>query len=137
MAPIDNRIPTLSELRWFGVIVAVAFVVVGAVVGWRLDASGLRSVLWCVGVAVALLYYAIPSLRVPFYMVWMTLFAPIGAAVSMLLLGFIYFAVLTPIAIVMAVFGRDRLGKRFDPRRTTYWTPHDSSGDLDRYFRQT
>jgi hypothetical protein len=137
MAPIHDRFPTPSELRWFGVIVAVFFGVIGAVAGWRFDAAGLRLGLWCAGAGLALLYYVVKPLRVPFYLSWMTIFAPIGAAMSTLLLGLIYFGVLTPIAKAMVLFGRDRLGRRFDPELSSYWTPCDPSGDLERYFRQT
>jgi len=137
MAPIHDRFPTPSELRWFGVIVAVFFGVIGAVAGWRFDSAESQLVLWCVGVGLALVYYVVKPLRIPFYLTWMTVFAPIGAAISTLLLGLIYFGVLTPIAKTMALFGRDRLGRRFDPELPSYWTPSDPSGDLDRYFRQT
>lgn len=137
MAPVDDRSPRATELRWFGAVVAITFGLIGAVVGWRFDAAGLRGILWAVGAGIALLYYGIPPLRVPLYLAWMALFEPVGRAISIVLLGLIYFGVLTPIAMLMAVSGRDRLGTRFDPNRSSYWIRHDPSGDLDRYFRQT
>ena len=113
------------------------FGVIGWLVGWRFEANGWRLGLWCAGLGIALLYYLAKPLRVPLYLSWMAIFAPVGAAVSTLLLAMIYFGVLTPIAKTMALLGRDRLEGRFDPTISSYWKPYDASGDLERYFRQT
>ena len=109
--------------------------------GWQFEAHGLRTVLWATGGVLAFLYYAAPPLRVPLYLVWMAIFAPIGRWISIGLLGAIYFGVVTPTAMLMSLLGRDRLGRRFDGTRSSYWVSLEStarsSSDLDRYFRQT
>ena len=137
MAPVNDRRPTPSDLRWFGVVIGVFFGVVGVLVGWRFEAHSLRLGLWCAGAGLALLYYLVKPIRIPLYLSWMTIFSPVGAAVSTLLLGLIYFGVLTPMAMVMTLLRRDRLKRRFDPELSSYWTQCDPSDDLDRYFRQT
>jgi hypothetical protein len=129
--------PSRSELRWFGVVVLGVFAVLGALAWWRFDAPGAARILVGVGLGFAALYYALPPLRIPLWMAWMKLFAPVGWLVSHALLALIYFGLVTPMALVMRIFGRDRLALRPGRRAASYWSEHDPAGDVDRYFRQT
>jgi hypothetical protein len=138
VALIDIRNqPTASDLKWFGVIVLAVFGIIGGVVLWRLDALRAAQILWSVGAVLCFLYYAIPPLRRPLYDAWMHTVQPIGIVISHVLLGFIYFGVITPIGLVMRLFGRDALQLRLDESASSYWTQHDPGGDTARYFRQT
>lgn len=55
------------------------------------------------------------------------LFVPIGFIISHVMLAAVYYLVLTPIALVFRVMGRDVIGKKLDPNAKTYW--HERSGD--------
>jgi hypothetical protein len=127
---------TLSDLRWFGCIVAAVFAVLGTVVWWRLDAS-VAYALWGTGVVLATAYYAIPPLRMPLYLGWMALVTPVGKAVSYVILAVLYYAVITPTGFVVRPFRRDQLARRFDAEASSYWSEHDPSGEAARYFRQS
>jgi hypothetical protein len=133
----QERSPSRSELRWFGAVVFGAFALLGAVLAWRFEAPGAARILVGVGLGFALLYQAVPPLRIPLWMAWMTLFAPVGWLVSHALLAVIYFGLVTPLGLVMRLLRRDRLGLR--PRRgtTSFWSEHDPASDVGRYFRQT
>jgi len=61
---------------------------------------------------------------------------PIGLVISFLLLATFYFGILTPLAIVFKLIGRDALKRRFDADADSYWITHRQPGDLDRYFNQ-
>lgn len=132
-----EREPSTSELRWFGVVVLAFFGIVGVVVSWQLESLHAAQILWGTGVALAAFYYAVRPLRRPFYSAWMRLVLPVGWVVSHVALGLVYYGILTPIALVMRVFGRDRLSRHIDRSAETYWTVHDPGGDTARYFRQT
>jgi len=77
---------------------------------------------------------------------------PIGFGVSFLLLAAFYFFLLTPLALIFRLIGRDPLHRSW-PRRpalpppdhsatappgdgTSYWVPHRPSEDPERYFHQ-
>jgi hypothetical protein len=60
---------------------------------------------------------------------------PSGWTILRLLLGVTYFCVVTPIAIVMRLAGRDVLALR-GARRASYWSDHPRPGDDEAYFRQ-
>ena len=137
MAMIEIKKPGSSELRWFGVVVLVLFVLIGSILWWRFDATNAAVTIWSVGAAIALLYYAIRPLRIPMYLGWMHLVLPIGLVVSYALLGIIYFGIITPMALVMRAFGRDKLERRFVADAGSYWSAHDPGDEPARYLRQS
>ena len=61
---------------------------------------------------------------------------PIGWVVSHLALAVVYYGVITPIALVFRLIGRDAMNRRFDRDATTYWEPYDPDRGLDHYLRQ-
>jgi hypothetical protein len=132
-----NSGPTEQELRWFGLIILVLFAAIGGGVLWRLESRLAAQVLWCIGGAFTLFYYAVRPLRRPLYALWMRLTAPLAFVVSNLVLAVVYYGIITPIAAMMRLFGRDKLERRFDKAAGSYWLvrrPHESTA---RYFRQS
>ncbi|MFN3243077.1 MAG: SxtJ family membrane protein [Planctomycetota bacterium] len=63
------------------------------------------------------------------------LFVPIGFVISHVLIALVYYLVLTPIALVFRLMGRDVIGKKLDPNTKSYW--HERSGDrpASSYFK--
>ena len=61
---------------------------------------------------------------------------PIGWVVSHLLLGFVYYGVMTPIGLIMRLVGYDPMNRKLDLEAKSYWTKRESSEDKQRYFRQ-
>ena len=131
-----NRDPSPQTLRWFGVLFAVFCGLVGGLLAWRFDALGAARIVWIVGLAVAAVYYLVPPIRKALVVGWTALFFPVGWVLSHVLLAAIYYLVLTPIALVMRLFGRDPLHRRFDPTADTYWVAYRGDRSLKRYFRQ-
>jgi hypothetical protein len=129
--------PSERELRWFGVLVFGVFAAIGGVVLWRLESLLAAQVLWGIGGALALFYYAVRPLRRLVYASWMGLVAPLSWAVSHLVMAVIYYGVITPTAVVMRLFGRDKLGRRFDPATSSYWVVRRAGDSIGRYFRQS
>lgn len=132
-----DRTPTRAELRWFGAILLAVFGIVGGVVLWQAGSLRAAAILWGAGALLTALYYGVARLRLPLYRAWMGVVLPIGWAVSQLLLGAIYFGILTPIGLVMRLFRRDALRLRLEPDAPTYWTEHDADRDPARYLRQS
>jgi len=132
-----DREPAESQLRWFGAVPPVFFALVGALLLWQLDSWRVAKILWGAGLSLAFLFYLVRPLRLPIYLGWMYTVAPIGWTVSHLALAAIYYLVLTPIGVVMRIFGRDLLKRRFDASARSYWSEHDPGADTARYFRQS
>jgi len=136
MAIIEIRKdPSARELRWFGMGILL-FALAFATLTWWRGAPGLARLLLGAGAAVTIAYYAVSPLRRPIYLAWMYAAYPIGWVVSHALLGAVFFLVVTPIGLLVRLFGRDPLNRRRNPAAASYWVPHDPGTKVARYFRQ-
>ncbi len=147
MALIEvNWRPDRGQLRGFGLAAAVVF---GALSGWcywrdalvaiELSPDTARvtaAVLGGLALVCAVLSAVAPTAIRPLYVGLTALALPIGVVVSYVVLGFLYFIVLTPIGLFFRIIGRDVLLRRFEPDAPTYWIPRSPVTDVKRYFRQ-
>lgn len=69
------------------------------------------------------------------YVVLMCVSFPIGFVFSSVLLVVIYFLVFTPIGLLFRLIGRDTMGRRLEPSRTTYWHERPVPRPLASYFK--
>ena len=61
---------------------------------------------------------------------------PIGFVISHLLVGFVYYFVITPAGLLLRLFKGDPLKRAADPAATTYWVKRPEQPSVERYFRQ-
>jgi hypothetical protein len=66
----------------------------------------------------------------------MVLAFPIGWTVSHLLLGSIFYGVITPIGLLLRASGHDPMMRKFDRNASSYWIDHRTGGDPTSYLRQ-
>lgn len=72
----------------------------------------------------------VPVVLLPFYRFWMKFVtAPLGFVNTRLILGIVYFLVVTPMALVIKVFGKDRLRRAKLPEGETYWVTREKQRD--------
>jgi hypothetical protein len=132
-----NRNPSRRELRQFAGIWFPAFwIVVGGMILYRTGDPIVPLCLWVPVLFLSLMGLWRPAWMRPIFVGWMFAAAPIGWVVSRLILGIVYFVVLTPIGLVLRLTKGDPLQQRFDPSASTYWTPREPARDTSRYFRQ-
>lgn len=93
---------------------------------------------WLSGIGGVLMAAAwlVPSWLRPLQRPWMMLAVLLGAVVSPLVLGMIYFGVFTPVGLLARWRGRDFLQGRPDPGLDTYWKDRSGSSADARYERQ-
>ncbi len=116
----------LPSNRSFGILFTVVFALVGAYLwrkhlaghGWLLAASGLT----------LMVTLAVPDWLAPFNRTWMKLAELLNRIVSPLVLGLIFYGILTPIAWGMRLAGRDEMKRQFEPQSKTYWQDRDPPG---------
>ncbi|MCG8557737.1 MAG: SxtJ family membrane protein [Proteobacteria bacterium] len=136
MALIEiNKNPSRRDLRVFGWMFPVFMGLVAGIVFWRFEAPRVAMVLAGIGASVGLLYAVAPPLRRPIYLGWIYLTMPIGYTISWTLLTLIYLVVLTPVGLLLRLFGKDPMNRKFDPTAQSYWRPHPGR-DTASYFRQ-
>lgn len=110
---------TRRELRNFGLIVGGIF---GALALWPAIIRGGNVRLWMLGLAVVLILPALvaPRMLAPAQRAWMALGGALGWVNTRLVLGLIFFGLVTPMALVFRLTGRDPMRRSFDPHATTY-----------------
>jgi hypothetical protein len=111
-----------KSLRHFGLIVGGIFGLIGL---WPAVArgQGLRS--WALGLALALVVPALvaPAVLAPVHRVWMALGDALGWVNTRIVLGLIFFGVVTPTGLALKLAGRDPMRRTFDPEAATYRVP--------------
>jgi hypothetical protein len=96
---------------------------------WRLE--GRRSALWWLIAALifcVVALFAAPLLG-PLNRAWRWLSLQVFRIVNPMIMGIVFFAVLTPIAITMRCAGRYPLRLRFEPSKPSYWRDRSSRGE--------
>jgi hypothetical protein len=111
-----------AELRNFGLIVGGIFGVIGV---WPLIFRGQGVRPWAVALAVALIVPALvaPSLLGPAQRAWMAVGNVLGWINTRLILGIVFFGMMTPMALVFRLIGKDPMRRTFDPKASSYRVP--------------
>ena len=123
-----NQTPPLPSERSFGLTMAVVFGLLGGWLGWRGSLSA--PVIGILGAALLFLLAALlfPRPLRPLNIAWMRFGLLLNRIVSPIVMGVLFFVLLSPIALLMRWRGRDALHRRFDPSRSSYWTDRDPPG---------
>ncbi|MDH7600421.1 MAG: SxtJ family membrane protein [Sedimentisphaerales bacterium] len=132
-----NWNPDSRQLRSFGLTAATAACILACYLRF---AKGL-AIPWCIAIVLAGLGIAISSVLAPaisrqVYRVMVALTMPIGLAISLLLMTLFYALLITPLAMVFRLVGRDTMSRRFDPDADTYWVQRKVEIQEERYFQQ-
>ncbi len=125
---------TVAEGRKFGLVVGAAFLVLGGVLVWR-EHSVPASVALVLGSLLIVAGLAVPTRLGPVYRGWMAFALAISKVTTPVLMGAIYFLVLTPTGVIARLVGHRPLAR---PDGTgTYWQSRPAGarrGDMDHQF---
>ena len=131
-----NRNPSRRQLATFGACWLLFFGCFGVASLRRSDSFKMAAILWAAAIVVPLVGWAFPKFLRLIYLGMIYLTLPIGFVLSYLILGVVYYGVLTPIGLLMRLLGHDPLNRRFDADAESYWVVRKPSVDTKRYFRQ-
>ncbi|MBX3173923.1 MAG: hypothetical protein KF709_05890 [Gemmatimonadaceae bacterium] len=125
---------TAAEGRKFGLTVGIAFAVLAGITFWREHPTMMK-----VFGSLAALFIAgglfVPTMMGPVERAWMKLALLISKVTTPIFMGVVFFVVITPISLLMRLFGK--LPLRTDPNATTYWhlrPEGERRSDLSRQF---
>ena len=115
-----------SSDRAFGWVLAGVWL---AVALWPLT-SGRPATGWAVALAVACVLIALlrPSLLAIPNRAWNRLGIVLGKVVSPVVLGVLYYGVITPLGLLMRATGKDPLRRKTDRAAQSYWIPREPPG---------
>jgi hypothetical protein len=77
--------------------------------------------------------FTYPLLR-PIYIGWMKFAFVLGWVNTRVILSVFFYLVITPVGLVMRLFGRDPMNRKFDRSAASYWVRRpEAPADLKRY----
>jgi hypothetical protein len=124
-ALISDNPATPTSDRAFGYLFSAAFAVIGGI-GL---CQGRRGALWWIVVALAFLIGALffAPLLGPLNRSWQKLALLLNKVIQPLVLSVMFFVVVTPLASLLRLFGRDPLQLRFEQKKSSYWIEYDTT----------
>ena len=115
-----------SSERTFGLVIAVVFALVGL---WPIFSSSAPG-WWALIIAGVLVVVALAQPRIlsPFNRLWTGLGIVMHRVMTPLVMGILFYGAVTPTALLLRLFGKDPLRRRFEPDAETYWIVRDPPG---------
>jgi hypothetical protein len=138
--------PKPKVLREFGFVALVAFGLLGGVALWRSTLFGfglgeaaapVATGFFILGGLSGLLSLVAPKANRPLYVALVVVTYPIGFVLSFVILGVLFYLILTPVGLFFRLIGRDGLQVRPDPSAKSFWIDREGEQrDAASYFKQ-
>ena len=111
-----------AQLRKFGLLVGGIFCAIGL---WPAVIRGAGPRSWALIVGVLLLVPALlaPRVLAPVYRIWMTVGEALGWVNTRILLGVVFYGLITPMGLIRRLRREDPMRRRHDPAAQSYRVP--------------
>jgi len=133
MKRVDSDKIKISSNRSFGLLFFVVFLIVSL---WPLTHEGSIRI-WSVIVSAVFLILGLINSRLltPLNVLWFKLGMILGAIISPIVMGIVFFLVVTPTGFILRIMGKDLLNKKYEKKKETYWIKRNASiGTMKRQF---
>ena len=127
--------PPAKTLRQFAGLCLVVFPALALWRVWRGQPDAPAAALAAAGLMLGAVGLLRPMAIRWIFTGWLVVAFPIGWTVSRLALGLLFFGLITPLALIFRLAGRDVLHRR-RVSGTSYWTTKARPADVREYFRQ-
>jgi hypothetical protein len=114
--------------RSFGIVFCIVFAVIGLL---PLLNGGIPR-MWALGIGMAFLAVALlfPGWLAPLNRLWTRLGLCLSRFTAPVVMAFVFFTTVTPIAMVMRLLKKDSLRRRREPATDSYWIVRSPSGPM-------
>jgi len=112
------------QLRRFGLTISGGLVLLG-LLSWFRGHTTVPVLFWTIAAVLFLLALIFPRLLLPIEKAWMGLALVLAWVNTRIILTVLFYAILTPIGMVMRLF-RDPLDRRLHDGRVSYWVQKES-----------
>lgn len=113
-----------DDLRKFGITMAVVLGLLGLLFLWR--GKCYYPYFFILSAVFFIFAVLMPGSLRPINKAWMTLSILMGWFMTRLILTVLFYLVITPIGLVVRLFGKDLLAVRFDRNSDSYWIPRET-----------
>ena len=123
---------SINSNKSFGILFFVVFFLYGI---WPiLSSNEIR--IWSLSMGIIFLILGLlnSKLLTPFHNLWLKLGTLLGRIVSPIVMFLVYFVFITPLAVIIRLFGKDLLRKRFN-KSPSYWINREKNiGTMKKQF---
>ena len=109
----------MSSNRNFGIVFFFVFLIISL---WPVaNDNALR--IWSIFVAITFLILGLMNskLLTPLNILWFKFGMFLGFIIAPIVMGIIFFLVITPTGLIMKTMGKDLLNNKYDKKRASYW----------------
>ena len=121
-----------SSEKSFGLLFSFILLIIGI---WPvLFLNSLRVWAFIISIILFSISFLKPSLLKPFHSVWIRFGELLGSIIAPIVMLLVYFLILTPISLVVRVFGKDLLNLKFS-NKNSYWIKREKNSEtMDKQF---
>lgn len=108
-----------SSNKSFGLLFFVVFLAFGL---WPLK-SGENLNLYLILISIIFLILGVINSKLlsPLNNIWIKFGEILGMIIAPIVMALVYFIILTPVSLIVRIFGKDLLGLKFSKKQDTYW----------------
>ena len=108
-----------SSNRSFGILFFIVFLILSL---WPLKSGNNLNLYFLITSGIFLILGAFNSkLLTPLNIGWIKFGEILGLIIAPIVMGLVYFVILTPVSLIVRLFGKDLLGLKFIKENETYW----------------
>ena len=117
----------------FGLLFFIVFLIIGM---WPLkNGDSLNIYFIAISITFLILGLINSKLLSPLNKIWIKLGEVLGIIISPIVMFLVYFIILTPVSLIVRLFGKDLLGVKFLKKNDSYWIKRKSNlGSMNNQF---
>ena len=130
---LDKSKVKISSNRSFGLVFFAVFLIIGL---WPLT-SGSSVLIWSVIVSLVFLILGLLNSKLlsPLNKIWYKFGVFLGSIFAPIVMGLIFFLVVTPTGLILTILGKNPLNKKYGKENKTYWIKRDTTtGTMKRQY---
>ena len=119
--------------KGFGLLFFAVFLIIGL---WPIiNGDSPRIIFFIIALIFLILALVNSKILTPLNKAWVKLGELLGKIIGPIVMAGVYFIVLTPISIIVRLFGKDLLKVKFSDKSKSYWIKRDKDlGSMDKQF---
>ena len=123
-----------KDLKSFGVTIGIILLLVAGFLFYR-EKESFQTFLYIAGFFIGLALI-LPSMLKPIYIVWMTFAVILGWFMTRVILSLLFYVIITPIGLVLRIFGKDFLELKKQAIQGSYWNQRDSNLEKNQNYEK-
>ncbi|MFC2094597.1 SxtJ family membrane protein [Bacteroidota bacterium] len=131
---LDNLDLSEKNLKKNGFVIGVANLIAGGLIYILFSNLYISIFLIILGLIIILSSFLFPKKLSFFYKVWMGFAFAVGWIISRILLAAIFIIIVSPIAIIAKLFGKQFLDLKFHDNKSSYWIQKKNKIDYQKLY---